>query len=700
MPRPHEMQRTNRLASETSPYLLQHRHNPVDWYPWGPEALARATAEDKPILLSVGYSACHWCHVMEHESFEDEETAALMNEHFINVKVDREERPDIDSIYMVAVQQLTGRGGWPMTVFLTPTGEPFYGGTYFPPEAKHGLPSFRQVLLSVAQAYRERREEVADSAQELRGLLQHHASLRAPVGVLDETVLDRAYQRIAADYDARRGGFGRAPKFPQPLSLEVLLRHWRRTGSGDALRMLEHSLQSMAAGGIYDHLGGGFHRYSVDARWLVPHFEKMLYDNALLARLYLHAYQATGKVGYRRVVEETLRYVRREMTGPVGGFFSAQDADSEGVEGKFFVWTPAAIDEALGAEEGPLFRAYFDVTEQGNWEGDHHAPPPEPISILNTPRSLEEVAAEVGVSAERLQGVIDRGREVLYERRAHRTWPGLDDKVLTSWNALMLQAFAEAARILARDDYLETATRNAEFLLRELRRDGTLLRTWKGGQAKIDAFLEDYALLVQALISLYEASFEPRWLSEARALGDTMVERFWESEEGVFYDAARDAEPLVVRPRDFYDNPMPSGNSAAVMALLRLGRLLGEARYSRIGRQAMEAMGRLLTDMPAGFGHLLAALDFEFAPPREVAIVGRRTEPGTQALLNVLASRYLPNVVLACAEPGSLGEAAQFIPLLEGRGLVDGRAAAYVCESYACRMPVTEPAELQAELPP
>jgi uncharacterized protein len=688
----------NRLAAETSPYLLQHRHNPVDWYPWGPEAFERARAEDKPVLLSVGYSACHWCHVMERESFEDAEIGALMNEHFVNVKVDREERPDVDSIYMTAVQQMTGRGGWPMTVFLTPGGEPFFGGTYYPPEPRHGIPSFRQLLLAISQAYRTRRDEVARSAAELRGMLEQHTQMRAPAGTLDASVLDRAVGALAARFDATHGGIGGAPKFPQPLVFELLLRHWRRTGSAEALRVVEHTLRRMADGGIHDQIGGGFHRYSVDEKWLVPHFEKMLYDNALLAQLYLHAYQATGDPEFRRVVEDTLHWVQREMTGPEGGFRSAQDADSEGVEGKFFVWTPDEVDAVLGTEDGPLFRRYFDVTDAGNWEGDHHHPPPRPISILRVLRPVDEVAAEVGVSPERLREAIERGREALYRHRSERVRPGLDDKVLTSWNALMLRAFAEAARVLGNREYEAVAVRNADFLLRELRPAGRLMRTWKEGRARIDAFLEDHALLADALVALYEATGDVRWVREARALADRMLERFWEEEDGVFFDAAADAETLVVRPRDLFDNPMPSGNSAAVMALVRLARLLGEPRYERIASHALEWTGRLLTDLPTGFAHLLAALDFHLARPREVVVVGRRDAPDTRALLDVLASRYLPNTALAFADPDTLAEATAQLPLLEGRTMVDGRATAYVCEGFACRLPVTDAAGLEAEL--
>jgi uncharacterized protein YyaL (SSP411 family) len=688
----------NRLADETSPYLLQHKDNPVDWYPWGAEALDRAKAEDKPILLSIGYSACHWCHVMEHESFEDEATARLMNDGFVNIKVDREERPDIDSIYMTAVQQMTGHGGWPLTAFLTPEGVPFYGGTYFPPEPRHGMPSFRQILQGVHHAYTSRRAEVEQSAQELHSMLRQNAALRAPATELDSSILDRAFHSIAAQFDARHGGFGAAPKFPQPLTLEFLLRHWKRTGSADALRIVEHTLHKMAGGGMYDQLGGGFHRYSVDARWLVPHFEKMLYDNALLARVYLHVFQATGDAEHRRVVEETLAYVQREMLSPQGGFYSAQDADSEGEEGRFYVWTPDEVDELLGPEDGPLFRRFYDVSEAGNWPGDPHRPRPEPTSILHVDRPVEQVAEQARVTVERLGQVLERGREVLYAARAKRVWPGLDDKVLASWNAMMLHSFAEAARVLGRTDYEDIATANAEFLLREMRPEGRLLRTWKGGIAKIDAFLEDHALLVDALLALYETTWDVRWVREARSLADAMLERFWKADEGVFYDTPAGGEQLVVRPRNLYDNPTPSSNSAAVLALLRLARFVGEPRYERVAVQALAGMGRLLVELPAGFAHLLAALDFHLATPREVAVVGRRGAADTEALLAVLAERYIPNTVLAGAEPGTDGEVGEIIPLLADRDQLGGRATAYVCERFACRMPVSTPEALRAEL--
>jgi len=678
----------NRLAEETSPYLLQHRNNPVDWYPWGPEALERARAEDRPILLSVGYSACHWCHVMEHESFEDPQTAALMNEHFVNIKVDREERPDIDSIYMAAVQGMTGHGGWPMTVFLTPDGAPFYGGTYYPPEPRHGMPSFTQVLTALADAWSTRRGEVDRSAAEIRQSLQHSVP-KGAASALSGSVLDRAAHHLATRFDARWGGFGGAPKFPQPMTIEVLLRHWKRTGGPEALQMAAHTLRRMHAGGMYDHVGGGFARYSVDAQWLVPHFEKMLYDNALLAQAYVHAFQATGDPELRQVVEETLGFVLREMTGPEGGFYSAFDADSEGEEGKFYVWTPDEIDAVAGAEDGALVRRYFGVTEGGNFEGHN---------ILHTPRDPVEVAADAGISVQELMEAVERARPKLYAARAKRVWPGRDDKVLTSWNAMMLHAFSDAARVLDRADYREAAERSADFLLRALRPEGVLLRTYKDGRAKIGAFLEDYALLADALVSLYETTFDPRWLREARALGEGMLERFWEDEQGIFFDTARDAEALVVRPRDLYDSATPSGNSAATLALLRLAELTGEERFRTVAERVLASFADQLARFPGAFSHLLTALDRYLAVPQEVAIVGSPGDEDAEALLRVVRRAYLPNTAVALRRPDEGEEGADLIPLLQGRTALDGKATAYVCERFACQRPVTTPEDLAWQL--
>ncbi|MCA1594484.1 MAG: thioredoxin domain-containing protein, partial [Acidobacteria bacterium] len=517
---------TNRLVNESSPYLLQHAHNPVDWYAWGEDALGRARNEGKPILLSIGYSACHWCHVMERESFENEEIASLMNEHFVNIKVDREERPDLDQIYMNAVQLMTRHGGWPLTVFLTPDLVPFYGGTYFPPEDRYQMPGFKRVLTSIADAYRKQPDQVAQSAREILAELNQMSRAQASQDALTVSLLDNAFETLSRTYDSRHGGFGSAPKFPAAMNLEFLLRTFNRTGGAKALEMVAHTCRKMAEGGMYDQLGGGFHRYSTDARWLVPHFEKMLYDNALLSRLYLHAYQATGEESFRRIAEETLDYVMREMTDANGGFYSTQDADSEGVEGKFFVWDIDEIIELLGAEDGYLFCAYYDVTAGGNFEEKN---------ILNISRPVEAVAREMNVSVERLREALESGRRKLFDVRESRVKPGRDEKVLTAWNGLMLESFAEASAILDRNDYRLLAERNAQFILEHLSKDGLLLHVYNRGQAKLNGYLDDYSFVSSGLLTLFETTGTLRWLEAAASLTEKMIEEFWDDTEGGFF---------------------------------------------------------------------------------------------------------------------------------------------------------------------
>jgi uncharacterized protein YyaL (SSP411 family) len=678
----------NRLANETSPYLLQHKDNPVDWYPWGEEALQRAREEDRPILLSVGYSACHWCHVMERESFEDEATAQIMNEHFVNVKVDREERPDIDSIYMSAVQAITRHGGWPMTVFLTPDGAPFYGGTYFPPVPRGGLPSFQQVLLSLAEAYANSRDKVEESAESVREYLRAATGAAIPKSAVGTDLLDNAARSLLAELDRRFGGFGGAPKFPQAMNLEVLLRHHHRTGDGDALSGVEVTLRAMANGGIYDQLGGGFARYSVDRYWLVPHFEKMLYDNALLSRLYLEAYQATDDSFYRRIAEETLDYVVRDMTSPEGGFYSAEDADSEGEEGRFYVWTPAEIRTVLEEEEAELAQRFWDITGRGNFEGKN---------ILHVPRPPEAVAAEFGLSPEELWKRVEEIRARLFAAREERVRPGRDEKALAAWNGMMLRSFAFAARVLDREDYREVAERNAAFLLDKLRVDGRLHRSYKDGRARFNGYLEDYAMVADGLVALYEATFETRWLAAAQDLCDAVMELFWDEGQSTFYDTPADHEELVTRPRDVYDSAAPSGNSVATDVLLRLALLLDREDYRSRAEAVLEELSGGMEKLPGGFGRLLAALDFYLSRPREVVIVGDPTSPDTQALIDAVYARYLPNKVLAGRAPED-EEAAGLVPLLADRPTRDARATAYVCEGYACQMPATEPEVLASQL--
>lgn len=679
---------TNRLANETSPYLRQHAENPVDWYPWGEEALQRARDEDKPILLSIGYAACHWCHVMAHESFEDPATAEIMNEHYVNIKVDREERPDLDSIYMSAVTALTGQGGWPMTVVLTPDGRPFFGGTYYPPVPRHGMPAFKQVLLAVAQAWESQREGIERSAEEIADHLKEVSSADAfgHGGTLDDDLFDQALNGLLRTFDARLGGFGKAPKFPPSMTLEFLLWMHLQRGDAMALRMAEHTLDKMARGGIYDQIGGGFARYSTDDRWLAPHFEKMLYDNALLARVYLHAWQVTGKPLYRRVVEETLDFVIREMRHESGGFYSSYDADSEGEEGKFYVWSADEIRAALG-DDADLFMTTYDVSEGGNWEGHN---------ILNMPRDVAEIAESERLEAAELERRLASSKQTLHDVRAGRVWPGLDDKVLTAWNGLMLAAFAEAGRAFDRPDFSDVATRNAEFLRANLRQEsGRLLRSWQADAgARYNGYLEDYAFLADGLLALYQTTFEPRWFDWARELGDLMLAHFRDDAGGGFYDTSDDHEALLHRPKDMQDNATPSGNSMAAQVLLRLSLFTGEGDYWDVAEAMVSTLYEPMARYPGAFSHWLGAAAFILGQPQELAIAGEPGAADTQSLLAVVDGRYRPNLVVAAGKE----EAAGVIPLLADRPRLDDQATAYLCRRFVCRLPVNEPEALAEQL--
>jgi uncharacterized protein YyaL (SSP411 family) len=683
-----EHDHANRLIKETSPYLLQHAHNPVDWFPWGEEAFAVARRDQKPVLLSIGYSACHWCHVMEHESFENEAIAKLMNDNFVNIKVDREERPDLDQIYMNAVQMMTQHGGWPMTVFLTPDAIPFYAGTYFPPQDRYNMPGFPRVLLSVADAFRERRDDITQTAESVLGELKRATALVESNEVLTTDLLDAAFRGIIKNYDATNGGFGGAPKFPPAMTLEFLLHTFYRTGNRRALEIVQHTCRKMADGGIHDQLGGGFHRYSTDARWLVPHFEKMLYDNALLSRLYLHYYQVTKDDWAREVAEGILDYVAREMTDPLGGFYSTQDADSERVEGKFFVWTLAEVETLLGKRDAALFAAYYNVTPDGNFEG---------ANILNIKQDLAEVAAREKLTVEELKATLGKARKTLFATREKRVKPARDEKVLTSWNGLMLASFAEAGAILDRRDYSDIARKNARFVLDNLRRDGLLLRSHKDGQAKLNAYLEDYSFYVDGLVALFEATGELEWFIEARNLCDVMLEEFWDDEGGGFFFTGNSHEQLIVRAKDFFDNATPSGNSVAAEVLLRLGVLTTNQEYQRRATTILRLTANGMLRYPSGFGRVLCALDFYLDTPKEIALIGLPDSPQTNSLAREIWSGYLPNKVLAQASPKDTG-AFEAIPLLQGRSELDGAATAYVCEDFACKSPVTTPAELAGQL--
>ena len=683
-----EYQHTNALINETSPYLLQHAHNPVDWYPWGEEALARARAENKPILLSIGYSACHWCHVMEHESFENEDIARLMNENFVNIKVDREERPDLDQIYMTAVQMMTGHGGWPMTMFLTPAGVPFYGGTYFPPHDRYNIPGFPRVLLSVAAAYRAQPEQIENTVTSMLGDLRRAGLAEESRELLTTEILDSAYRRIARNYDAANGGFGSAPKFPPAMTLEFFLHTYHRTGNEELLAMVRHTATRMAEGGMYDQLGGGFHRYSVDAQWLVPHFEKMLYDNAQLARLYLHLYQLTGEENVRRIAEETLDYVVREMTDAQGGFYSSQDADSEGEEGKFFVWTKAEVLELLDEQEAAIFCDYYDVTERGNFEGKN---------ILHVSALLDEVARKHAASIDQTRKAIEAGRRKLFAVRERRVKPGRDEKVLTGWNGLMLRSFAEASAVLSRDDYLQVARANAKFVLRELQRDCLLLRTWKNGEAKLNGYLEDYASLIEGLTSLYEVTGELEWLEQAIGLTGQMIDQFWDDEAGGFFFTGKAHEQLIVRSKDWLDNATPSGNSLATLVLLKLSVLTGKADYRRRATTILRLVADQIQRFPSAFGQALTALDFYLGSPLEIAIVGQVSDPRFSELWRSLWRSYLPNRVIALCT-NSYQRAAALLPLFQGRNALQTQPTAYVCQGHTCRSPAFSAAELAREI--
>ncbi len=677
----------NRLRHETSPYLLQHRDNPVDWYPWGEAAFARARAEDKPLLLSVGYSACHWCHVMAHESFEHEPTAALMNELFVNVKVDREERPDVDDIYMQAVQAMSGHGGWPMTVFLLPDGRPFYGGTYYPRETRMGMPAFRDLLRGIEDAYRNRRDEVDKAAGSLTGALGRLAlNIGGPAEALNADLLDAAAAGVLRNFDGQHGGFGGAPKFPQPMILEFLLRAHLRSGDRRALQAVELTLTKMARGGMYDQIGGGFHRYSVDAVWLVPHFEKMLYDNAQLARCYLHAWQVTGEPLYREITEQIIDYILREMTHGQGGFFSATDADSEGEEGLFFVWDEAELHEILG-EDAALACEYWGVTAGGNFEGR---------SILHVPVDPAEVAASHGISEQALSQRMGAIRRRLYAARQERVHPGLDDKILSSWNGMMLASLAEAARVLQRPDWRAAAIRNADFLLRHLRReDGGLWRTHKDGTSHVNGFLEDYANLCDGLLELYQTTWDERWFVAARELADHALARF-SAEGGGFFDTSDDHEALIVRPRNLQDNATPSGSAMLARQLLRLAAWTGVARYQEAATSALRLLVEALRAYPQAFGEALNAVDMLVAGLQEVAVVGDPEDARCAELLDQLLSGWRPNSVSALRRPDTVDETV--IPLLSGRTLHNGRPTVYVCRHFVCQLPVHDGPALRAQL--
>lgn len=670
---------TNRLIHETSPYLLQHAHNPVDWYPWGEEALTRAKQEQKPILLSIGYSACHWCHVMERESFENEEIAAVMNELFINIKVDREERPDLDEIYMNAVQIMTRQGGWPMTVFLTPDLKPFYGGTYYPPTDRYGRPGFPKVMSAVSEAFSDQNTQVLQQAEQITAHLAQMSNVVDPHHhELTEELMTNAFQNYRSQFDSHHGGFGNAPKFPPSMGLPFLLRYWHHSGNANALEMVELTLEKMARGGMYDQLGGGFHRYSTDAHWLVPHFEKMLYDNAQLVVAYFEAYQATQKPFYRDIATETLDYVLREMyDAENGGFYSTQDADSEGVEGKFFVWEPNDVEDIIGEENAEIFCEYYDITPQGNFEGEN---------ILHVQVPPDIFARKLRMDVSELETLLADGKQKLFEAREKRIKPGLDDKILTSWNGIMIRGMAMGYQLTGKPEYLEACEKSAEFVLTTLSQDnGLLLRTYRDGKSHLNAYLEDYSYFIAGLIALYEASFEPRWLTEAERLAHIMIDQFGDDAGDGFFFTGKAHEVLIVQFKSAYDGATPSGASMAIHSLLRLAKHLNNSEFHDKAVETLLLYFQQMERMPSGSGQLLCELAFLLSTPKEIAIVGEKGEAKTEAMLTALHGTYQPNKIVALSESAD----GQTLPLLAGKTQVDNTATVYVCENYVCQAPTT-----------
>jgi uncharacterized protein YyaL (SSP411 family) len=678
---------TNHLIHETSPYLLQHAHNPVDWYPWGEEAFEKAKRENKPILLSIGYSACHWCHVMEKESFENEEIAALMNEYFVNIKADREERPDLDEIYMNAVQMLTGRGGWPMTVFLTPEGKPFYGGTYFPPEDRYGVLGFPKILKAVAQAYREKPQDVEKNVEQILGALNRLSNLQESQQPFPGDLIGRSAEQLSQACDAEYGGLGKAPKFPNTGVFELFLRHYRNSKDQHFLEMVTHTLTKMAEGGIYDHLGGGFHRYSVDEKWLVPHFEKMLYDNAQLTRFYAQVFCITQEPLFKRIVEETVDYLLREMLEPEGGFYSTQDADSEWEEGKFFVWTEEEIMWVLGEEIGEIFCRIYDVSEFGNFEGKN---------ILHPILTLEQAAKFFKKDAKEIQTLIADAKAKLFKEREKRVKPFRDEKILASWNGLMLSGLAEAIKVSPEPRYLEAAKKTVNFIFTQMAQKDILLHTYKDGQAKLHGYLDDYAFLAVGLLDLYEVTQERLLLEQAVNLTDSMIREFWDDVEGAFFYTGKSHEQLISRTKPAFDSSIPSGNSMATLLLLRLYHYIGKEDYLKRAEKVLRLHYDAMERQPFGFAHMLSALDFYLEKPKEILLVGKRDDPTQQDLLRKINSLYLPNKTLQLIEPEEpLGKIS---PLLEGKTQFNGKPTVYVCHNFICSQPIVEWEELKSLL--
>jgi uncharacterized protein YyaL (SSP411 family) len=679
-----EHKHSNRLINETSPYLLQHAHNPVDWYPWGEEALEKAKRENKPILLSIGYSACHWCHVMERESFENEEIARLMNQLFVNIKVDREERPDLDEIYMNAVQMMTGRGGWPMTMFLTPDGKPFYGGTYFPPEDRYNVPGFPKILRGVANAYYNQPQDINNNVDQVLARLESMSRSQASAAPFDRDSIIRAAEQLAQAHDAEHGGFGHAPKFPNAGVYELFLRAYHRSKDRRFLDVITHTLTKMAQGGIYDHLGGGFHRYSVDDKWLVPHFEKMLYDNAQLMRVYANVYQITADQTYEQVAVETANYLIREMMQPEGGFYSTQDADSEGAEGKFFIWTPEQISRVLGEESADVFCRIYDVSDTGNFEG---------ANILHPTLTLQQASKYFSKSEEAIVSLVSEAKQKLFAEREKRIKPFRDEKAIAAWNGLALSALAEVIKIRRDEQHERAVQQTVEFIFSRMYRDGYLLHTYKEGVPKILGYLDDYAFLGVGLLDVFEAVYDRALLTKATELAEIMLREFWDDNDGAFFYTGKSHEQLITRAKPAFDGSIPSGNSLAAQLLLRLNYYNGNETYRAKAEIILRCYRDAMMAQPFGFAHMLSALDFYLERPKEIVLVGAPEDPATQALLARLDSTYLPNSTLqVVASDSSLAELS---PLLQGKTQIGGRPTAYVCHEFTCSAPVTTWEELK-----
>jgi uncharacterized protein YyaL (SSP411 family) len=688
----------NRLAGEKSPYLLEHAHDPVDWLAWGEEAFARGRAEDKPIFLSIGYSTCHWCHVMQRESFRDEEVAALLNEHFVCVKVDREERPDVDHVYMAACQLMTGGGGWPLTVVMTPEGRPFFAGTYFPKQARFGRAGMLELVPRLADLWATKREELLAMSGEVVGSIERTAYGSGPAE-LDEAVPAAAFGQLTRDYDERNGGFGAAPKFPTPHNFYFLLRRWRVAGDERALEMTEESLRAMRRGGVYDHVGFGFHRYATDAAWRVPHFEKMLYDQALLAAAYVEAYQATGDEDYARTAREIFAYVLRDMTSPEGAFFAAEDADSEGVEGEFYIWTESEIKEVLAPDEAALVIDVFGVEAEGNFV-DPATGEPSGANVLFMDRALSEVAAERGLAEEELRARLAAAREDLFRAREGRVRPRRDDKVLADWNGLMVAALAKGARALDQPAYAEAAARAADFIIAHMTYgEGRFYHRYRDGEAAVPAFLDDYAFLTWGLLELYETTFDARYLKAALELARVTVELFWDERDGGFFYAGSDAEGLIVRKKELFDGAVPSGNAVATLNFLRLARLTGDASWDEKAAATTRAFSGALAKTPAFFTFMMTALDFALGPSREVVVVGDPAAEDTREMLGALARAYLPDAVVVFKPAGAKApEITELAEYTRDLSQLNGRATAYVCKRFSCRAPTNDVAEMLASL--